>query len=275
MSSTATQQAESEKYLLKLSLTRQELIVLVAIFVLTSLAWAYTVHLAKVMEASMTAMADMPDMPAMSMNTAPWGLVDVTATFVMWAVMMVAMMLPSATPAITIFARASQKREPGALLTPTAAFASGYLASWTLYSLAATGLQWLLHVLAMLNGQMAINSSFITGCMLVVVGVYQWSPWKYNCLKHCQSPIGFIFGHWRPGAGGAFRMGLEHGFYCIGCCWLLMMLLFAVGIMNLVWVAGIAIYVLLEKLLPLSHRLSQLTGVVVIAWGVLVLVGFE
>jgi len=227
------------------------------------------------MEASMTAMADMPDMPAMSMNTAPWGLVDVTATFVMWAVMMVAMMLPSATPAITIFARASQKREPGALLTPTAAFASGYLASWTLYSLAATGLQWLLHVLAMLNGQMAINSSFITGCMLVVVGVYQWSPWKYNCLKHCQSPIGFILGHWRPGAGGAFRMGLSHGFYCIGCCWLLMMLLFAVGIMNLVWVAGIAIYVLLEKLLPLSHRLSQLTGVVAIAWGVLVLVGFE
>lgn len=149
----------------------------------------------------------------------------------------------------------------------------GYLAAWTLFSVGATGVQWFLHDLALLTGAMAIESRRIAGLVLIGAGLYQWSPLKYACLRHCQSPLGFFFGHWRNGPAGTVRMGFEHGLYCVGCCWLLMLILFLVGVMNMAWVAAIAIYVLAEKVLPIGRRLAQASGGVAIGVGAVLLAG--
>jgi predicted metal-binding membrane protein len=267
--------------MLEAALNRQRWIVGGAIAVLAALAWSYTVHLADVMSttdpACQMSAADMAravhvGMP-MPVPAAPWGITDITTHFVMWAVMMVAMMLPSAAPAILIFLRAAAQHPAGRAVTPAALFVCGYLACWTLFSAAATALQWVLHDFAYLAGNMAFDSRLAAGAALIAAGVYQWSPLKYDCLRHCQSPIGFLFGHWKDGLAGAFEMGLRHGVYCVGCCWLLMLLLFAVGVMNLLWVAGLAIYVLAEKVVPVGPRLARATGLVAIVWGGLLLVG--
>lgn len=251
-------------------LRRQRWLIGAAVVFLTALSWAYTIYLAGAMGAM--------DMPSggdgmMQMHRDRWALADVITNFVMWAVMMVAMMLPSATPAILIFLRACAERSGHGAMTPAMLFMIGYLASWTLFSAAATALQWLLHDLAYLSGGMAFDSSIAAGAVLIAAGTYQWSPLKYNCLRHCQSPIGFLFGHWKDGLAGSFQMGLLHGLYCVGCCWLLMLILFAVGIMNLAWVAGIAIYVLLEKVIPVGPRIARSSGLAVAALGGMVLAG--
>ena len=261
--------------MLEAALRRQRWLIGTAVLMLAALAWAYTVHLAGQMAAM-----DMGDMPMpmdgeamMQMHAARWSAADVVTNFVMWAVMMVAMMLPSATPAILIFLRASAQRQDRGALTPASLFVLGYLVSWGAFSAAATVLQWLLHDFAYLSGSMAFDSRIAAGAVLVAAGIYQWSPLKYACLRHCQSPIGFLFGHWRDGLAGALRMGLHHGLYCVGCCWLLMLLLFVVGVMNLAWVAGIAVYVLAEKVFPVGPRLARATGIAVTLWGVLLLAG--
>lgn len=261
--------------MLEAALRRQRWLIGTAVLVLAALAWAYTVHLAGQMAAMDGAALPMAGdgAAAMQMHLAPWGAADVATNFVMWAVMMVAMMLPSATPAILIFLRASAQRRDRGALTPASLFMLGYLAGWTLFSAAATALQWLLHDLAYLSGGMAFDSRIAAGAVLVAAGIYQWSPLKYACLRHCQSPIGFLFGHWKDGLTGALRMGLHHGLYCVGCCWLLMLLLFVVGVMNLAWVAGIAVYVLAEKVIPVGPRLARAAGIAVTVWGVLLLAG--
>lgn len=253
--------------MLEAALRRQGLIITVCLLLLAAAAWWYTLDMAARMAASM---ADMATMGAHRMRLGPS---DVATTFVMWTLMMVAMMLPAATPAVLIHAAARRQRQTGGLLTPTGLFVLGYLAAWTLFSLAATLLQWLLHDLALLTGAMAIESRLLAGTTLLAIGAYQWSPLKYACLRHCQSPIGFLFGHWREDPRGILGMGLRHGFYCVGCCWLLMLILFLVGVMNLVWVAGIALYVLAEKVLPVGRVLAQATGVLVIAVGIALIFG--
>ena len=191
---------------------------------------------------------------------------------VMWWVMMMAMMLPSAAPMILIFALVNRKqRAKGASFVPTVVFAAGYIVAWGGFSVLAASLQWGLEGAALLSSMMASTSALFGGILLITAGIYQLSPLKQACLKHCRGPIQFLTHHWRPGAFGAFRMGVEHGLYCLGCCWFLMGLLFVGGIMNLYWIVGLAVFVLLEKTIPAGHRLGSLTGVGLIAWGGLVL----
>jgi len=151
------------------------------------------------------------------------------------------------------------------------AFVTGYAAIWTLFSLVAAALQMATSNLVPLTGMMALTSHAIGGTLLLAAGLYQFSPLKSACLKHCQSPFFFLARHWRNGQSGAFRMGLSHGLYCMGCCWMLMLLLFYVGVMELNWIVGLAAYVAAEKLIPAQYRFDRAAGIVLIAWGIWVL----
>jgi len=192
----------------------------------------------------------------------------------MWCVMMVAMMLPSAAPTVLLFATINRKsQQQGRPYVPTGFFAAGYLVAWGGFSLVAVFLQWGLEQLALLSPMMQTTSSYLGATLFLAAGVYQLTPLKQACLRRCRSPLDFIAHHWRQGTGGAFRMGLEHGLFCLGCCWVLMALLFYGGVMNLWWITGLALYILIEKLaLPGAH-LSRFTGGLLILWGAGVLWG--
>jgi predicted metal-binding membrane protein len=208
----------------------------------------------------------------MAMPTgAPWDPADLAGTGAMWGVMMMAMMLPSATPLLVLFAR-SQRLRVGVVegAWRTGLLAAGYLVVWLGWSALAAALQWVLHAFLLLSPGAALTSALAGGTLLMVAGLYQVTPWKQACLSRCQSPLGFMLAHWREGRTGAFRMGMGHGIYCVGCCWALMALLFVGGVMNLVWVAALAVLILLEKVIP-GRWLSYASGAALIAWGVLVL----
>ena len=239
----------------------------------TVLAWLYLLRMAAGMEdmdGMDTGLRDVGDAMTVT-HTASWTMTDFLLMFLMWAVMMVGMMLPSAAPMILLFALVNRRKEsrghPG---TPTAVFASGYLAAWTSFSVVATLLQWGLHRAGMLSPMMVTTSTVIGGGALVAAGLYQWTPLKSACLRHCRSPLHFITTHWRDGIRGAFEMGWHHGLYCLGCCWFLMGLLFVGGVMNLLWIAGLAVFVLVEKVWP-REWVPKLSGAALVAWGVLVL----
>ncbi len=245
-------------------LKRDRLVVLVALLLLVVLAWAYLIHLAL----AMGNMADMGGMGDIAIKLKPWTVVDGLLMFVMWAIMMMAMMLPSAAPMILIFARVNAKqRDNGNAYVPTVIFAAGYLFVWSLFSLLATGVQWGLQNAALLSPGMVSTSMYLGGALFIAAGIYQWTPLKQVCLKHCRSPLEFILHHWRPGATGAFRMGLGHGAFCLGCCWSVMALLFVGGVMNLIWVAVIAIFVAVEKIFPHGHWVGRIAGLAMIAAG--------
>ncbi len=188
-----------------------------------------------------------------------------TTMIVMWWVMMIAMMVPSAAPMILLHARVfrhGQKRGqiPGGPV-PTLPFVSGYLLAWLGFSIATTALQWALERAGLMNALMMWSTSAaLTGTFLIAAGVYQLSPLKHVCLNHCRSPADFLSRHWRKGAAGTWRMGVDHGLYCVGCCWFLMALLFAGGVMNLVWIAGLAILVLAEKIAPRGDLIAKCGG---------------
>jgi predicted metal-binding membrane protein len=231
---------------------------------ITLLSWVYLVRMATMMN---TAAADKTMHAAMGMpEMAAWGTAEFVMLFLMWAVMMVAMMLPSAAPMILLVVGTYRRRGDRCRVL-TFAFGSGYLVAWTAFSAAAALTQLLLHRAALLSPTMASNSAIVGGAILLFAGVYQWLPVKAACLTHCRSPLAFLAGHWREGAAGALAMGLRHGLYCVGCCWALMLLLFAAGVMNLLWVAAIAIFVLVEKLAPQGHVISRVAGVALVAWG--------
>lgn len=234
---------------------------------LTALAWTYLVHLDHQMSTAMEydrAMADM----GMTMDR-PWSAADVFFTFAMWVVMMVGMMTASAAPVMLLFAGMHAGR--GAQRTPRVVFAfgAGYLLVWTLFSAGAALAQWALHQMAMLSPSMTTSSARLGGTILIAAGVYQLTPFKGACLTHCRSPLGFLMSHWRDGKAGALRMGIEHGTYCLGCCWALMCVLFVVGVMNLAWVAALTIVVLLEKIGPAGVFVARVAGVAMIASGAL------
>lgn len=242
---------------------RDRLVVGAALAVLVLLAWLYLLHLAS--EMSDMAMADMPGMD-------PWGWVDVWALAVMWGVMMVAMMTPSAAPMVLMFASIRRRRAAGGRpAVSTGIFLLGYLVVWTGFSVAAALAQAGLHAAALLSPAMAATSPRLAGGLLVAAGVFQWTPLKRACLAACRSPLSFVMTSWREGRRGAFLMGLRHGLYCLGCCWALMALLFAAGVMNLLWVAAIAVGVLVEKVAPRGDLVGRLAGLVLIAGGMLVL----
>ncbi len=239
-------------------LKRDRAVVIAGLLLLTVLAWGYLVAMA----------CDMAGMDRDSAMMHAWGGSDFFMLFGMWAVMMVGMMIPSAAPLILTFATINRKKfEQSGKRVSTVVFLSGYFLVWTAFSGVAAGAQWGLHTLALLSPMMVSQSPLLNGILLIAAGIYQWAPLKRACLEHCQSPLSFVMNHWREGTGGALRMGWEHGLYCVGCCWVLMALLFVMGVMNLVWVAVIAVFVLLEKILPVGLWMGRATGIVLIVWG--------
>ncbi|MFQ5984705.1 MAG: DUF2182 domain-containing protein [Alphaproteobacteria bacterium] len=249
-------------------LKRDRVVVGVSLALLTALAWAYLVTLA-VDPGGMDAGGD-GLMGAAALK--PWTAMDFWLMFVMWAVMMVGMMVPAAAPMILLFALVVRKgREQGHLMAPVGAFTGGYVVAWSAFSLAATVSQWGLEQLALLSSMMVSASPRLGGGILVIAGVYQMTPLKDVCLRHCRAPALFLSHRWRPGTAGALRMGVEHGAFCVGCCWVLMGLLFVGGVMNLLWIAGIAALVLVEKVAPQGHVVGRLAGLAFMVWGTVVL----
>lgn len=244
-------------------LKRDRLVVLGGLIAVTALTWVYLFAIA----AEMGGIAGMAQLR-------PWTALDASLMFIMWAVMMIGMMVPSATPVILLYARVCRRQSNGEQpLVPTGAFTMGYITAWAAFSIAATALQWGLEQTALLSPMMVSTSSLFGGLVLIVAGVYQWMPYKNACLSRCRSPIEFLSTHWRAGVKGAFVMGLEHGLYCLGCCWALMILLFVGGVMNLLWVAAIAIFVLVEKVAPFGRVVGQVGAVLFVLAGLAVIAG--
>ncbi|MCG5482692.1 MAG: DUF2182 domain-containing protein [Sinorhizobium meliloti] len=275
-------------------LRRDRVIVAASLAALTVIAWTYTLWLAAAMNIDGMSMsgpgmgADMRMDPAMEMDgmemdagaalslgtvlgisPRPWSSVEAGVTLTMWVVMMVGMMLPSATPMILLYARVGrQSRKEGKPFAATGFFAGGYLLAWVGFALAATLGQWLMEG-TLLSTALASASRIFSGAVLIVAGLYQWTPLKDACLSQCQAPIVFLQRHggFRRDPAGAVGLGLRHGLYCIGCCWALMTLLFVGGIMNVLWIAAIAIFVLAEKVFFPGRLLSRIAGTLLIAAG--------
>jgi len=236
------------------------------IVVLSAISWAYVWAGAGMgMSAlAMTAVTLFPHLqPAAGAMDAPLPVV-----ILMWWVMMVAMMVPSAAPMLLVYTTINRRRrEQQQPYVPTTVFLGGYLLVWSGFSLVAMLAQWGLHSAALLSPMMVSTSPILGGLVLLAAGGFQWTPLKYTCLAHCRSPLGFLMTDWREGHRGALIMGLRHGMYCVGCCWFLMALLFVAGVMNLLWVAAIAAFVLVEKVVPRGDLVGR------VAVGVLVLAG--
>jgi len=239
-------------------------VVTAGIAALTLLSWIYLTRMAGMMgeaaaDKAMHAAMGMPEMAA-------WGRAEFVMLFLMWAVMMVAMMLPSAAPVLLLVVATYRRRGVRATALTTA-FGAGYLLAWTAFSAVAGAAQLGLHRAAVVSEDMAIHSTLIGGTLLAVAGVYQWLPLKGACLTYCRSPLAFLATEWREGVVGALVMGSRHGLYCVGCCWALMVLLFAAGVMNLFWVAAIALFVLVEKVTPRGVQVGRVAGAGLIVWG--------
>jgi predicted metal-binding membrane protein len=197
-----------------------------------------------------------------------WSLSYWLIVFFMWAAMMVAMMLPSASPMVLLYARVARHADDLRARAAIPAFASGYLAIWILFSLLAVIVQWGLERLGAMSAMMSVSAGVLSGGLLIAAGLYQLTPLKAACLTHCRAPASFLAAHWRKGMGGAWRMGFVHGLYCVGCCAVLMALLFVGGVMNLIWIAGLTLLVAIEKLAPFGAAAVKTVGAILIAGGV-------
>jgi predicted metal-binding membrane protein len=255
--------------LLTAVLRRDRTIVLGALAAVTAAAWVYLL-LGTGIEMEMM---DMGGGQMMAMLPG-WTPAYAALIFMMWLVMMAAMMLPSAAPTILLVGALARQRStsPGTVPATAALFASGYLLVWGGFSIAATALQWGLGEAGLLSETMALGNAIVAGAVLIAAGVYQWTPLKDTCLRHCRSPAEFLVRHWRGGALGALRTGMRHGLFCLGCCWMLMALLFIGGLMNLAWIALITLFVLFEKTMPWGGRMGRLTGALLAVWGAVSLV---
>jgi predicted metal-binding membrane protein len=200
-----------------------------------------------------------------------WSVSYAVLIFLMWAIMMMAMMLPSAAPAILLAAALMRQRGRNGILGLTGLFVLGYLVIWFGFSLVATALQWGLDRAGLLSAGMTSGSATLAGLLLIAAGLYQWTPLKQACLLQCRSPFEQLTKYWRQNAFGPLLAGAMHGLFCLGCCWFLMALLFVGGLMNLLWIAAVALLVLIEKLLPGGPRVSRVTGIALIIWGAVVL----
>jgi len=257
---------------LEAALRRDRWIVVASLATVTVLTWVYLVVLAKAMASMENPSGWRAFMGLMPMGR--WGLLEYALGSAMWALMMVGMMVPSAAPMIMLYARVARRdHSHSSPLAPTTAFAAGYLLMWGAFSLIAAAVQGVLVDMALMTETMTSASRVLACAVFIAAGLYQWMPMKQACLAHCRSPIWFLSRHWRPRASGALRMGIEHGAYCVGCCWALMAVLFAVGIMNLTWVAAIAAFVLAEKTAPFGTWSQRIAGTLLVTLGVLTLVG--
>ncbi len=245
-------------------LRRDQLIVAGAAGLLVVLAALYTVYGAgmNMSAIEMTQMARPIGEPMPMPRASAWTPGYALLVFFMWWVMMIAMMTPSAAPMLLLFT-ALKKTGPDShkAVAFSISFLSGYLIAWAAFSAAAAGLQWVLEVIDLSDGSMmTLKSRWFAGAVLLAAGLYQFSPLKHACLARCRSPAQFLAEHRRPGLSGALRMGIDHGIYCLGCCWTLMVLLFVGGIMNLYWIVGLTLFVLIEKLAPNGLLIARIAG---------------
>ncbi|HSW17480.1 MAG TPA: DUF2182 domain-containing protein [Ramlibacter sp.] len=220
-----------------------------AVLALSMVAWAFLAWMVVDMSHPLAQLI----MPASS----DWSAATTVAVVALWAVMMAAMMLPAALPMILAFADLSRR---GGDSHRGAAFAGAYLAIWTVFSLAAAAAQWGLQAMGWVNPMVVSHSAFLSAALLLIAGIYQFSPLKRACLARCRTPMGFLIGEWRAGLRGAAVMGLRHGLLCLGCCWALMLLLFVGGAMNLAWIAALSLAIAIEKLAPGGQRIAMMLG---------------
>jgi len=249
-------------------LKRDRLIIISALFTITFLSWVYIIYLYNQM-----VYMDMNALFFAMPMTPEWTYIDFILLFFMWLVMMIGMMTPSVSPLVLIFAKVNrQKKQQAHPFVNSAYLIAGYFVIWAVFSLLATFLQWLLQNVSLLSPEMKSTNKMLGGVILIASGIFQFMPIKQSCLKHCRSPLAFVTQHWKEGKRGALKMGIENGFYCLGCCWILMLLLFVTGIMNLLWVAIIALFVLAEKILMQVKWIPYVAGAVLILYGIFFLV---
>ncbi len=243
-----------------------------SLVLLTVLAWLYLAAMADATKAMTGEGGSGAFMWLMPMGR--WGAAEFALAFAMWAVMMVGMMLPSVSPMLFAYHGMSGSRPAGASpMVRVGAFLLGYLLIWGAFSLVATAAQWLLNLSRLLTPAMVSSSRYFNAALLIAAGIYQLTPLKQVCLSKCRVPLGFLLAEWRDGMRGALIMGLRHGWFCVGCCWLVMALLFVAGVMNLLWIALLAGIILVEKALPFGRRAAGLAGVIMIAAGLWTLAG--
>jgi predicted metal-binding membrane protein len=243
---------------LEILLKRDRIVVLAALTGLVAVSWIYLIF----------DTMRMSDPAGAMMQVRSWTLLDAELTLAMWIIMMVGMMVPGAAPTILLYGLVTRKQSRrGHVLAPTGVFVTGYLIAWSVFSVLATALQWLMEHVTLLTPMVTLDSALAAGALMVATGVYQLTPTKRACLEHCRSPAEFLSRHWRKGFDGAIVMGLHHGAYCLGCCWGLMALLFVGGVMNLLWVAALAAFVLIEKLTPFGYAAARGTGLILLLCG--------
>jgi predicted metal-binding membrane protein len=239
---------------------------------ITAAAWVYivvTAHRMGIGSAGMAGQSMEPMMDAMT-GVQPWTATEFGLRLAMWAVMMVAMMVPTAVPMTLMYAAVARKAAAQHTpLAPTFVFVTGYIAMWTIFSVVATVAQYVLDRAALLSPMMVSRSALFGAALLIAAGIYQFTPLKNACLQNCRAPAHFMSRYWRTGNLGASRMGLRLGAYCVGCCWILMGLLFVGGVMNLLWIAAIAVFVLLEKTIPFGDVSGRFAGAAMILVGAL------
>ncbi len=245
------------------AMTRDRAVIVAALVGLTTISWLYLIDLAGRTDGMGAAMSDV-----MAATLTSWSAIDFLLMVIMWWVMMVGMMVPSAAPMILTFATINRrKKERQQPFVPATVFAGGYLVAWGAFSLAATATQWALEQAALMSPMMVSTSPVLGGLLLIAAGAYQWTPLKHACLRNCRSPFSFLINRWRDGHRGALLMGIEHGAYCLGCCWFIMALLFVGGVMNLLWVAAIAAFIFVEKLFPAGERIARAGGALMVTAG--------
>ncbi len=244
---------------------RDRYVVIAGLLGITGLAWAYTAYLAWDMRGMDMASGRSVSMPM----TADWTAGDFGLMFLMWTVMMTAMMVPSAAPMILMFGTVARKRrEQARPFVPTGVFVLGYIGVWSAFALGGTLAQWGLHAATLLSPMTMTATPVIGGALLIAAGLFQLTPIKNVCLTECRTPMSFLLIDWREGHRGALSMGVKQGTFCLGCCWILMLLLFVLGVMNILWIAALAGFVLIEKVAPAGSWISRATGVLLAGWGV-------
>jgi len=242
-------------------LLRDRVAIWLALAAVTALSWLYIYR-------QMGAMERMADI-AIPAAYAPWSAADFALNIAIWWAMMPGMMLPSAAPMILTFATINRrKRERTQPFVPTIVFTSGYLIAWGAFGIFATLVDWGFEGVALISPMTGRLIPIAGAVIVAAAGLYQLTPLKSVCLTHCRSPFDFVLNHWRDGPTGSLQMGLEHGLYCLGCCWFFMTLLFAAGIMSLLWMAVITVFVLVEKLFPGGEWIARSSGVAMLGFAI-------
>ena len=245
---------------------RNRLLALGGLIAVIALSWLYLVRTNAGMSHGHGGMDQMA-MPAMALRLPE----QLLAAFVMWSVMMVAMMLPTALPAVTVFANLARRRGLQTdSASPTALFVAGYVAAWTGYSVVAAVGQVALSRAALLTPMLQSASIALSAVILLGAGAFQFTSLKDACLAKCRMPLAYFLAEWRDGKAGALVLGLKHGSYCVGCCWALMAVMFVVGAMNLLWMGALTLFVLGEKLAPARWQFRHVAGAALVLWGLAV-----